>query len=386
MKPPLLVLPSALKKRLSSGHPWVYRNHLAEDLDLPTGSWVQVRAGGFSAWGVWDGDSPIAVRIFSRRGLPDADWVADRVGEAWDGRSSVRAGPTSAYRWVFGESDGLPGIVVDLYSRFAAIRSYSPGVEGLVPWVAEALHAHTQLEGIVWRPVDGRTAQPLWGRPPPQDLVVEENGLLFGADLVSGQKTGLYCDQRENRRTLERWCAGQTVLDAFCYTGGFSLYALRGGATSITSCDAATGALEAADRNLRLNDFDTTRCHLAAGDCFEILEEFRAQGKRFDVAVLDPPSFARASRSRHAALRTYERLNRLALHCVRKGGLLASASCTSQVSPADFRQVLAAAARSTGCRLLAVHDAGQPVDHPVPVHFPEARYLKFVLSRVLPLI
>jgi 23S rRNA (cytosine1962-C5)-methyltransferase len=385
LKPPVLVLPAGLKKRLSAGHPWVYRDQLPGDLDLTTGTWVRVRTGGFSAWGSWDNESPIAVRLFSRLGVPDAAWVAHRVAEAWDLRSRVRAGPTNAYRWVFGESDGLPGIVVDLYGAFAAIRTYSASIEELVPWVAEALHAHMMLEGIVWRRSDGPIAQPLWGRPPPQDLVVEENGLLFGVDLEKGQKTGFYCDQRDNRLTLEPLCAGKTMLDAFCYTGGFSLYALRGGATAITACDAAAGAIETAKRNLRLNDFGPDRCEFVTGDCFELLEEYGVEGKRFDVVVLDPPSFARASRSRYAALRSYERLNRLALRCVREGGLLASASCTSQVSPSEFRETLAVSARGAGCRLLPLCDGGQPPDHPVPVHFPEARYLKFVVNRVLPI-
>ena len=151
MNPPVLVVPAGLKMRLSAGHPWVYRDQLPGDLDLATGTWVRVQAGGLSAWGRWDNENPIAVRLFSRQGVPDAAWVANRVAEAWDLRSSVRAGPTNAYRWVFGESDGLPGIVVDLYGAFAAIRTYSASVEDLVPWVAEEVHAHMRLEGIVWR-------------------------------------------------------------------------------------------------------------------------------------------------------------------------------------------------------------------------------------------
>jgi 23S rRNA (cytosine1962-C5)-methyltransferase len=174
------------------------------------------------------------------------------------------------------------------------------------------------------------------------------------------------------------------VLDCFCYVGGFSLHALRGGAVSVTACDAAEGAIEAAKRNLLLNDFDPSQHTFLVQDCFELLEQYAAEGRHFDVVVLDPPSFARDRQSRHAAERAYVRLNRLALGCVRPGGLLASASCTSQVSPDAFRQALAEAARRAGRRLLILHDAGQAVDHPVPAHFPEARYLKFTISRVSP--
>lgn len=376
-----LQLPAALRSRLSQGHPWVYRNHVPDAPSLPSGEWVKVRCGKFSALGLWDADNPIAVRIFSRQVVPDANWVADRVTEAWQTRAPVRAGATTAYRWVYGESDGLPGLVVDLYDHYAIIRTYVKSVESLVPWVADALHAHAPLKGILHRPAGGEL-ESTWGKLPPHDLTVEEHGLLFHANLFAGQKTGLYLDQRENRLALARWCREQTVLDCFCYTGGFSLYAIREGAASITACDAAAKAIEAAQRNLTLNDMNPARHTFIVQDCFELLEQFAAEGRRFDVVILDPPSFARDRQSRHAAEQAYVRLNRLALGCVQSGGLLASASCTSQVSSQAFRQALSEAARRANKRLLILHDAGQAVDHPVPAHFPEARYLKFVVSRV----
>jgi 23S rRNA (cytosine1962-C5)-methyltransferase len=378
-----LELPPALKSRLSQGHPWVYRDQVRDAPDLPSGTWVRVRCAGFSAIGLWDAQSAIAVRLFSRRSTPDATWVASRVAEAWDLRAPVRAHATSAYRWIYGEGDGLPGLVVDLYGEFALLQTYVASVEALVPWVADALHAHAELQGILWRPPDGQL-QPLWGRLPPHELTVEEHGLLFYANLFEGQKTGLYFDQRENRRTLAPWCQGQAVLDCFCYVGAFSLYALRAGAASIVACDAAAGAVEAAQRNLALNGFDPARHTFLIEDAFALLEQFAAERRLFDVVILDPPSFARDRASRRAAERAYVRLNRLALACVRPGGLLASASCTSQVSPEAFHQALAEAARRANRRLLILHDAGHAVDHPVPAHFPEARYLKFVVSRVLP--
>jgi 23S rRNA (cytosine1962-C5)-methyltransferase len=377
-------LPAELKASLSRGHPWVYRSQVPGDPDLPTGTWVQIHCAGWTAYGLWDAGSPIGVRIFSRRGVPDAPWVAARVEEAWEARAPVRAGPTTGYRWVYGESDGLPGIVVDLYGEYAALHSYAAAVEGLVPWVADALHAHTPLQGIVWRPAAGEV-QPLWGRLPPADLVVEEQGLLFHADLLAGQKTGLYFDQRDNRRTLAAWCKGRAVLDCFCYTGAFALYALRGGAASVIACDGAAGAIEAARRNLVANGYEPQEHAFLVADCFQLLEQYANEGRRFDVVVLDPPSMARSREGRRAAERAYLRLNRWAMQCVRPGGVLASASCTSQVSPESFRQILGEAAARAGRRLLILHETGQPADHPVPAHFPEARYLKFVLGRVLTL-
>ena len=381
-----LELTESLKQPLSQGHPWVYRNHVQAAPELPSGTWVRVRCGGFSAIGLWDAGSAIAVRLFSRRQVPDSQWVADRVAEAWELRAPIRAGATSGYRWVYGESDGLPGIVVDLYDRFAVILSYVESVEALVPWVADALHAHTGLQGILWRPSGGESIRSVWGRLPPPDLVVEEHGLLYHADLAAGQKSGLYFDQRDNRLTFGSWCRDQEVLDCFCYVGGFSLHAVRGGASRVTACDAAGAALEAARSNFALNGFDPGPHEFVTRDCFELLKEFTDSGRRFDVVILDPPSFARDRKSRRSAERAYIRLNRLALGCVRSGGLLASASCTSQVSSQAFRQALAEAARRANRRLITVHEAGQAVDHPVPAHFPEARYLKFVVSRVLPLL
>jgi 23S rRNA (cytosine1962-C5)-methyltransferase len=294
----------------------------------------------------------------------------------------TQAGATTAYRWIYGESDGLPGIVVDLYGEFAAIQTHTSSAEILIPWVADALHAHTTVRGIVLHKTEGQP-QMCWGQPPPPDLTVEENGLLFCADLLAGQKTGLYLDQRDNRLSLAAWCNGQSVLDCFCYTGAFGLYALRAGATSLTACDAATSAVRTARQNLALNGFDAAQHSFLTGDGFNLLEQFAQEGRRFDVVVLDPPSFARDRLHRHAAERAYIRLNRLALGCVRPGGLLASASCTSQIAPHEFTRLLAEAARRAGRRLSILHEAGQPLDHPVPVHFPEARYLKFVICRVL---
>jgi 23S rRNA (cytosine1962-C5)-methyltransferase len=381
---PSLTLPAQLRPRLAQGHPWVYRSHLPAAPDLPSGAWVRVVCGAFSAYGVWDAEGSIAVRLFARRSVPGPEWVAERVAEAWEARAGIRAGATTAYRWIYGEADALPGIVVDLYAGFAVVQTYSDSVAGLVPSVVEALHAHTSLQGVLRRE-PGRGLSALWGRLPPRDLVVEENGILLHADLRAGQKTGLYLDQRDNRQTVELLCAGRTVLDCFCYTGGFALHAARGGAVSVVACDAAAAAVEAAQANYRLNGFDPARHTFLVEDGFALLERLAGEGRRFGIVVLDPPSFARDRASRHTAERAYVRLNRLALRCVEPGGLLASSSCTSQVSPEAFHSALAEAARQAGCRLAVLHDAGQPADHPVPVAFPEARYLKFVVARVLPL-
>ncbi|HNS51481.1 MAG TPA: class I SAM-dependent rRNA methyltransferase [Anaerolineae bacterium] len=377
-------LPIRLRARLSQGHPWVYRTQVPGMSDLASGTWVRVRCGGFSGYGLWDSESSIAIRLVSRHHVPDEAWVGERVEEAWELRAPIRETSTTGYRWIYGEADGLPGVVVDLYADFAVVETFVESADVLVPWVAGSLHAHARLRGVVWR---RRGAEPrmLWGQRPPASLVVEENGLLMYADLWAGQKTGLFHDQRDNRLTLAPLCRGRSVLDCFSYTGGFALHAARAGASAVLVVDRSADAIEAAQQNFRLNEMSIDRHEWHVGDGFEVLQELAASGRRFGVVILDPPSLAKDRQSRQAAERAYVRLNRSALGCVEPGGLLASASCTSQVSPEAFREALAEAARLTGKRLQVLHEAGQPIDHPVPVGFPEARYLKFVVSRVLPL-
>ena len=181
---------------------------------------------------------------------------------------------------------------------------------------------------------------------------------------------------------MERWCAGKRVLDCFAYTGGFTLYAARGGAEAVTSVDIAPSAVEGIRGNLALNGFDPDAHSAVVADCFELLKEYASSGRRFDLVILDPPSLARSKRSLHAALRAYTRLNELAVRCVAPNGLLATASCTSRVSPEAFRSVLGDAAAKAHRRLLVLHEAGHAIDHPVPAQFAEGRYLKFILGRV----
>jgi 23S rRNA (cytosine1962-C5)-methyltransferase len=398
-------LPSALKERLQQGHPWVYRNHVPEHVRLPSGAWVRVRCGNWGGYGLWDSASPIAIRIFSERQQPDARWLRERVAAAWALRAPLRAAGCTAFRWLFGEGDGLPGITVDRYDEFAVVQTYMDA-GALLDWLPEALQAVAPLRGIVLRergledPRQGdketrrqgehpqnRSSSPplpisLSGRLPPDDLVVTEHGLRFYADLQGGQKTGLFLDHRENRRYVEGISAGRDVLNCFAYTGAFSLYALRGGAQSVVSNDIGKGLAEATAANIALNDLDAARHSFVTGDSFALLNAYVEQGRCFDLVILDPPSFARNRQSRFAAQRAYARLNALAMRCVKPGGLLATASCTSQVGPEAFKEALAAAGASADRRMQIIHEAGQPLDHPVPAHFPEGRYLKFVVGRV----
>jgi 23S rRNA (cytosine1962-C5)-methyltransferase len=379
---PSVALPLELKPSLQRGHPWIYRDHLTGHLPYAPGSWVEVRCGGFRAIGLFDPDSPIAIRLYAHERVPDNAWIARQVERAWLRREPLRiAGSTNAYRLINGEGDGLPGIVVDLYGPFAALRLDSPVVEGLVPAVVAAVERHAGTKGICRRTEQG--LEVLSGRAPGRDLIVEEHGVRFHADLGEGQKTGLFLDHRENRRSLAAWCSDRSVLNLFSYTGGFSLYAARAGAKRVVSVDRAPEAMNRALDNVRLNGLDEAAHELVTADALQYLEQAAQRGLRFDVVISDPPSFARAKNQRHRALRAYERLHTLALGVLSSGGLFAAASCTSQVAPESFRETIAAAAGRVQRRLQIVMDTGHALDHPIMIGHPEGRYLKFVVVRCL---
>jgi 23S rRNA (cytosine1962-C5)-methyltransferase len=394
---PTVELPSTLTRALTSGHPWIYRDHVPRGFDAETGTFVRVVAGTFSAIALWDATSPLALRIFSRNEVPTADWVEGRVRAAVALReiTGVTAA-ASAYRFLNGEGDGLPGVTVDRYGPYAVLTTDGPAIESIVPFVVAALSRTVSLQGVVRRirgaaapagaPAEGDASrlEILVGRLPPRELIVEEHGLRFVANLHEGQKTGLFLDQRENRRYVESIAAGKRVLNLFGYTGGFSLYAARGGATEAVTVDVAAGALDSARENFRLNGFSSDAHEFAAIDAFEYLRAARERKENFGVVVCDPPSFARSRAHRDRAIDAYVRLHAAALAVTEPGGLYAASSCTTQVGIEAFHLALAAAARKAAVTFQIVHDVGHAADHPILAGHPEGRYLKFVVGRVMP--
>lgn len=399
-----LNLDNQLETALASGHPWIYRNHLPKHR-LQNGEWVRLSAGSAEAYGLYDSNSPVAVRLFGSL-PPTPGFIAARVHEALELRAGLFNAPqlnasqtqatkggedrsvpptgaqhTTAYRLIYGEGDFIPGVSVDLYERFAVLQTYASSIAVIVPEVVRALTKHLKLRGVVTK--EEGTLRALWGKLPPPELSVQENGIKLLANLFEGQKGGLFLDHRDNRQLLSRFTADKTVLNVFSYTGAFSLYAVRGGSLKVTSVDIAQPATDDARRNFALNGFSPEAHAFITADGFKFLEEYAASDRRFGVVVLDPPSLAKRKKSRHAALRAYEKLNTLALRCTQPGGILATASCTSQVSPEAFRKALGEAAAKAGVRLQVLHEAGHAPDHPVPANFPEGRYLKFIIARVL---
>lgn len=379
-----LLLKDSLVTSLASGHPWVYRDHVGT-FSAPSGTWVKVKCGSFSAVGLWDEESAIAVRLFSTQGPVDDAWIVDRVSEAWQLRAPLRASGVTGYRLIYGEADQLPGIVVDLYGSFAVLVSYSKSLGALLPRVAQAVMALEGVSSVVRRTqVDGVVQlRSFFGSEVPEVLEIEERGMKLLARLGAGQKTGLFFDHRENRATVRQMASGCSVLNLFSYTGGFSVAAALGGARSVTSVDIAAPAVRDSEANFRLNGLEDVPHEALAMDVFEFLKQANDAGRRFDLVVCDPPTFAKNRTQLKLAEKTYRRLMSQALTLVRPGGTFCAASCTSQVGPEAFRLALMDAGRKAKKRLTIVHDVGHAPDHPVNVAHTEGRYLKFIVVRVL---
>lgn len=386
MAVPTLNLGVGLETALASGHPWIYRNHLPRN-ELVGGEWVHLVAGRSQAFGLYDADGAIGVRLFARDAVPDRAALHRRVTEALALRSTLTAssaepGGTNAYRVLNGEGDYLPGITADRYGRFVVMRAYASSVSRLLPELARHLSsALPGLKGVVEHGEGGLT--PLWGSLPPPEESVRENGLRFVADPYRGMKGGLFLDQRENRNLVRALAADKDVLNLFAYTGTFGTYALAGGARSVLDVDVAESAVAEAARAAARNGLDVDRQRAMVADVFELLPKLAERGRRFGLVVLDPPSLARRAEQRRRAQRAYLRLNRWAFALVEPGGLLATSSCTAQVSPESFQRVVGEAALAAGVRAQLIAERGQASDHPVPAGFPEGRYLKFLVYRVL---
>lgn len=402
MRVPTLRLPGRLEAALASRHPWVYRDHVPAPTTLEDGSWVRVEAGRQAAVGLWAQDGAIAVRLLRHAPVdaplapPDAAWVEAAVARTLALREALMPPDTDAYRLLFGEGDGLPGVVADRYGRYVVLKTYAEGyrregsdAEALLGQVRAALTRALPLKGVLAAASEGGEATCSWGTPPPPELTVHEHGLRFLANLYEGQKTGLFLDHREHRALVRGVARGRTVANLFAYNGAFSVYALAGGARRAVDVDLAGAALRDAERNVAANagalgdDAPSRHATLRADLLRDAAATLRAPALAgTDLIVLDPPSLARRKGQRHAALRAYRRLNAAAMAALPEGGLLATASCTAQVSPEAFQGMLAEAALESGVSAQLLHTSGHAADHPLRTSFPEGRYLKFVLLRI----
>jgi 23S rRNA (cytosine1962-C5)-methyltransferase len=398
-RPPRLRLrvTAAAQSILRSGHPWVFAESVREQNRDGTAGELAViydRNDKFLAVGLFDPDSPIRVRIL-HRGKPetiDAAWWATRLAQAVGRRQNLFDERTTGYRLINGESDGWPGLVLDRYDTTFVLKLYTAAWLARLKETVELIRALLSPERIVLRlsrniqqvaanQFKTNDGEALFGSPLMGPVIFSETGLQFEADVLRGQKTGFFLDQRENRRIVESLACGRSVLNAFSFSGGFSLYAARGGAGSVTDLDISAHALASAKRNFALikTDAAVARCEheLIQADTFEWLE--RSAPRKFDLIILDPPSFAKREAERANALRAYEKLSALGIARLSRGGILVSCSCSAHVSAVEFFEAVRRAAKNSGREFSEMRTTRHAPDHAAT--FKEADYLKGIYLR-----
>jgi len=390
---PKLTLKPGRERSLLRRHPWIFSGAVGEVQGSPqSGANVEVRAadGAFLAWAAFSPASQIRARVwsFDEAEVPGPELFRKKIEAALAlRRAAIPAQASDAFRLVHGESDGLPGLIADRYADVLVVQIVSAGCERWREPLIEILRDASGCARVYERSdTEGRELEGLAprvgavsGAEPDGPTRILEHGIKYEVDVVSGQKTGFYLDQRDNRARVGFLAAGREVLNCFCYTGGFSLSALSGGARSVLSVDASAPALAMAKRNLALNGLEAGRAEWLQADVFEALRGLQRQGRQFDLVVLDPPKFAPTPKDAARAARGYKDINLNALKLLRPGGLLATFSCSGGVSPELFQKIVAGAAADAGASLVLRERFSAAPDHPVLVEFPEGEYLKGLL-------
>ncbi len=368
-------------------HPWVFSGAIQRaDKDIEEGETVRVVTdnGDFIAIGHYQIGS-IAVRVLSFRDIAiDATFWQSRLASALQMRQAIGIADNpdnNTYRLVHGEGDHLPGLVIDVYGKTAVMQAHSVGMHVCRMEIAQQLKTvmGNRLENVYYKsettlPFKADLGQEngfIYGGS--EDNTAIENGLKFHVDWLRGQKTGFFVDQRENRSLLERFAKGKRVLNMFCYTGGFSFYAMRGGAEVVHSVDSSAKAIELTNRNVELNFPGDKRHQAFCEDAFKYLEQ---AGDRYNLIILDPPAFAKHRGALHNALKGYTRLNNKAFQKIEPGGILFTFSCSQVVTKDHFRNAVFTAAAQAGRKVRILHQLHQPADHPINIYHPEGEYLK----------
>ncbi|MGB9867441.1 MAG: class I SAM-dependent rRNA methyltransferase [Bacillota bacterium] len=377
-------------KRLLAGHPWVFSNEVAGlHGDFAPGDIVDVvdSRGKFVGRGFINPASQIVVRLLTyEQEEIDRDFFLERVRRAVSMRLEL-LGEVGSYRVVFAEADFLPGLIVDKFEDVAVFQTLALGVDVRKQWVVEALKETLNPRGLYERndvPVrqlEGLDLTSGFAGDPFDTLVeINENGLRLLVDVQSGQKTGHFLDQRENRFAIGRYVNGARVLDCFCHTGGFALQALKAGAESAEGIDASELAIDLAKANAERNGVRGAKFRV--GNVFDELRAMAKAGEKYDVIILDPPAFAKNRASVPGAIRGYKEINLRAIKMLTPGGILVTCSCSQHLSAEEFLQVVSEAAQDGGARLRLLERRGQPPDHPILIGVPETEYLKCFIFRV----
>jgi 23S rRNA (cytosine1962-C5)-methyltransferase len=388
---PALRLKRNEDRRLNAGHLWIFSNEVDAQqtplTKLKAGELVRVLAHNDRALGLAyvNPNSLICARLLETWKFPDTAWFATRLRSALSLRERLYAKPY--YRLAYGESDGLPGLVIDRYGAACVVQIGTAGMEALKSRIVEALREVLKCEAVLFK--NDSTAREMEGLPSYVEAAsggfedhgrVIEDGLQFTVPFAEGQKTGWFYDQASNRRALSKYVRkGARVLDVFSYVGGWGVRAAKAGAGEVTCVDSSAGALQLAAANGELNG---VKLLTHKGDAFDTLEAILKHGEKFDLIVIDPPAFAKRRKDLPKALAAYKRLNQLAMQALGADGILVSCSCSFHVSAEDLQDAIAKAARSADKRLQILEEGGQAPDHPVHPAIPETRYLKAYFCRV----
>ncbi|HBG80198.1 MAG TPA: RlmI/RlmK family 23S rRNA methyltransferase [Porphyromonadaceae bacterium] len=384
-----IILHPRKEESLKRFHPWVFSGAIAKTgQGIQEGDIVRVfsASGEFLGVGHYQVGS-ISVRILSFTDETiNEDFYTRRISSAYRMRMKIgllHAG-NNTFRLIHGEGDHLPGLIIDMYGKTAVVQAHSVGMDGDKEKIVDALQrvlGKDNLENIFYKSegtlpfkagIEADNDYLLGGQN--VDPVALENGLRFNIDWLRGQKTGFFIDQRENRRLLEKYAAGKDVLNMFCYTGGFSVYALRGGARSVHSVDSSAKAVSLTDENIRLNFGEEPRHTSFSEDAFKFLKASTANA--YDLIVLDPPAFAKHRGAISNALQGYKRLNLAALEKIKQEGILFTFSCSQAINKEQFRLAVFSAAAISGRKVSILHQLTQPADHPINIYHPEGEYLK----------
>ncbi|OOF16016.1 23S rRNA methyltransferase [Salinivibrio sp. PR932] len=376
-------------KSIKRRHPWIFSRGIARIEGKPAlGDTVTVcdHQGEFLGLGAYSPQSQIRVRMWCFEKNPiDSDFFLARIRAAKPLRTMLaeRDGLTG-YRLLAAESDGVPGITVDKYDNYLVCQLLSAGADAQRDNLVTALRTEFpechiyERSDVAIRKKEGlkpRTGV-LHGEEPPASVIIEENGVAIEVDIANGHKTGFYLDQRDSREQAVKYMDGKRVLNCFCYTGGFGLYAQKGNAKQVTNVDVSQPALDKAKANAARNGFDLTRAEFVNADVFKLLRTYREQGERFDVIVMDPPKFAESKSQLTGACRGYKDINMLAMQLLNPGGVLLSYSCSGLMDTGLFQKILADAALDAGKNVQFIERFAQAADHPTHSAYPEGFYLK----------
>lgn len=385
-----VILQADREKSLKRHHPWVFSKAVKQVKGTPNaGDTVDVLAadGSWLGRGAYSPDSQIRVRIwtFDQAEMIDAAFFQRRLAQAWQLRQQLfDLNHTNGIRVVAAESDGLPGVTIDLYADVLVCQFLSAGAERQRKLLVAALIQQFPGYSIYERSdVDVRKKEGLqpvtgWLHLPRDsgDVTILENGMRILVDVINGHKTGFYLDQRDSRAAASRYAKGKTVLNCFSYTGTFAVAALKGGAAHVTNADLSELALETARKNAEANQLDLSKLDFNKADVFKLLRSFKDQGRQFDMVILDPPKFAENKSQLMAACRGYKDINRVAMQIVKPGGLLLTFSCSGLMEESLFQKVVADAALDAGRDCLFIERLSQATDHPIASFYPEGHYLK----------